>query len=101
MVKDEQGSLPLEYDDTIKLFHFQRYCPATQLEMTLDLDANIHLGLDAQYAYYFEGSILPTPELISAYGYFSIKPTAAVSKALPYLIYPKTKTAADSHDPQR
>ena len=82
MVKDESGSLPLEYEETIKLFHFYKSCPATNLETTLDLDANIHLGLYAQYAYYFEGSILPTPELISSYGYFSIEPAAAVSSPL-------------------
>lgn len=76
----EDGTLPLEYEDTIKLFHFQRYCPKLGLTTTMDLDANIHLGLYSQYGYYFEGSILPTPELISAYGYFSIAPVAAVRR---------------------
>ncbi|OBT62696.1 hypothetical protein VE03_07107 [Pseudogymnoascus sp. 23342-1-I1] len=78
----EDGTLPLEYEDTIKLFHFQRYCPTLGLTTTLDLDANIHLGLYTQYGYYFEGSILPTPELISAYGYFSIAPVAAILMTL-------------------
>lgn len=78
IVKDEEGSLPLEYEKTLKLFHFQKTCPKLGTS-TLDLDANIHIGLYSQYGYYFEGSILPTPELISAYGYFSIEPAAAVS----------------------
>ncbi|KAJ5918124.1 hypothetical protein N7454_010499 [Penicillium verhagenii] len=78
IVKDERGSLPLVYEDTIKLFHAHEYCPATKLEATFDIDANIHLGLYNQYGYYFEGSILPTPEVIAAYGYFSIEPTAAI-----------------------
>ncbi|PYH81931.1 hypothetical protein BO82DRAFT_414323 [Aspergillus uvarum CBS 121591] len=78
IVKDERGSLPLLYEETIKLYHAHEYCPAMNLEATFDIDAYIHLGLFNQYGYYFEGSILPTPEVISAYGYFSIEPTAAI-----------------------
>lgn len=74
----ETGTLPLEYDDTIKLFHFQTYCPTLKLTTTADMDAYIHMGLYAQYGYYFEGSILPTPQLIDAYGYFSVEPVAEV-----------------------
>ncbi|KUI70319.1 Chitotriosidase-1 [Cytospora mali] len=82
IVKDEKGALPLEYDETIKLFHFYKYCPATKIEMTLDLDSNIHVGLYSQYAYYFEGSILPTPSIINTYGYFSVQPAAAILMTL-------------------
>nr|WBV74231.1 putative chitinase [Pestalotiopsis kenyana] len=78
----EDGTLPLEYEDTIKLFHFQRYCPKLGMTTTLDMDANIHVGLYAQYGYYFEGSILPNTELISAYGYFSVEPAAAILMTL-------------------
>ncbi|KAK9413532.1 hypothetical protein SUNI508_11854 [Seiridium unicorne] len=82
ITKKEDGSLPLEYEDNVKLLHFQKYCPKLDLNTTLDLDANIHIGLYSQYGYYFEGSILPTPELISAYGYFSIEPAAAILMTL-------------------
>jgi hypothetical protein len=82
----EDGTLPLEYEDTIKLLHLQRHCETLGLTTTIDLDANIHLGLYSQYGYYFEGSILPTPELISAYGYFSIEPVAAVRRKLPFIL---------------
>jgi hypothetical protein len=85
IVKDEQGSLPLDYDQTIKLFHAHKYCPKTKIDATFDIDAYIHLGLDAQYGYYFEGSILPKPSLISAYGYFSIEPGAEVSLVQTFL----------------
>lgn len=78
IVKDEKGSLPLDYEETIKLFHGHEYCPAWNTDATFDIDAFIHLELSGQYGYYFEGSILPTPNLISAYGYFSIEPSAAV-----------------------
>jgi hypothetical protein len=79
ITKEEDGSLPLEYDEILKLFHFREYCPTLGLTVTLDMDANIHVGLYAQYGYYFEGSILPTPQLISSYAYFSVAPAAAVS----------------------
>lgn len=46
--------------------------------MSLDIDASLDIGLDAQYAYYFEGAILPTPKLIASYAYFSIDPAAQV-----------------------
>ncbi|KUI54694.1 hypothetical protein VP1G_02085 [Cytospora mali] len=82
IVKDEKGALPLEYDETIKLFHFYKYCPATNIEMTLDLDSNIHVGLYSQYAYYFDGSILPTPSITNTYGYFSVQPVAAILMTL-------------------
>lgn len=82
MVKADKGHLPLDYDETIKLFHFSKICPKTGITTTLDLDSNIHLGLNAQYAYYFEGSILPTPNLIASYGYFAVSPAAAVSHQL-------------------
>ncbi|KAJ5712178.1 hypothetical protein N7488_006334 [Penicillium malachiteum] len=78
VVKDEQGSLPLDYQETIKLFHAHEFCPTYNIDATFDIDANIQLGLYAQYGYYFEGSILPTPTLISSYGYFSIEPAAAI-----------------------
>ncbi|OKL57184.1 hypothetical protein UA08_07332 [Talaromyces atroroseus] len=72
------GSLPLEYQEHIKLFHAQEYCPKWNLNATFDVDAFLRLGLYNQYGYYFEGSTLPTPEVISAYGYFSIQPAAVV-----------------------
>lgn len=68
----------MEYDETIKLFHAQGYCPDLNITATVDLDANIHLALRAQYGYYFEGAILPTLSLIAAYGYFSVAPEASV-----------------------
>jgi hypothetical protein len=80
IVKDEKGSLQLDYVDTIKLFHAHVYCPATNLDATFDIDASISLALQAQYGYYFEGAILPSPQLIAAYGYFSIEPIASVSQ---------------------
>ncbi|OBT52519.1 hypothetical protein VE04_06299 [Pseudogymnoascus sp. 24MN13] len=82
MVKSDTGFLPLEYEENIKLFHFAKTCPKTNLKTTLDLDANIHMGLYAQYAYYFEGSILPTPTLIASYGYFSVSPAADILMTL-------------------
>ncbi|RDH30342.1 hypothetical protein BDQ94DRAFT_161391 [Aspergillus welwitschiae] len=85
IVKDEKGSLPLDYEETIKLFHGHEYCPAWNTDATFDIDAFIHLELNGQYGYYFEGSILPTPNLISAYGYFSIEPTAAILLTIPEL----------------
>ncbi|KAJ5204380.1 bacteriodes thetaiotaomicron symbiotic chitinase, partial [Penicillium cinerascens] len=56
ITKKDQGYLPMEYDETIKLFHAE--------------------GTDITY--YFEGAILPTPSLIAAYGYFSVAPEAAI-----------------------
>ncbi|GLA58752.1 hypothetical protein AtubIFM54640_008854 [Aspergillus tubingensis] len=82
IVKDEKGYLPLDYVDTIKLFHAHATCPKTNIDATFDIDADIKLALQAQYGYYFEGAILPTPKLISAYGYFSIEPTAAILMTL-------------------
>ncbi|RMJ27114.1 Glycosyl hydrolases family 18 [Aspergillus sp. HF37] len=78
MVKEAKGSLPMEYDEKIKLFHSRAKCPNLNIEASLDLDAYIHMGLYTQYGYYFEGSILPTPSLVSAYGYFSVEPAAEV-----------------------
>uniref|UniRef100_A0A093VIR1 chitinase n=2 Tax=Talaromyces marneffei PM1 TaxID=1077442 RepID=A0A093VIR1_TALMA len=78
ITKKDQGYLPMEYDETIKLFHAQGYCPDLNITATVDLDANIHLALRAQYGYYFEGAILPTPSLIAAYGYFSVAPEASI-----------------------
>jgi hypothetical protein len=96
IVKDEQGSLPLDYEETLKLFHAHKNCPKLNLDATFDIDAYIHLGLDAQYGYYFEGAILPTPSLIASYGYFSIEPAAEVS--LPQ-IFVHVEWKADNLDP--
>ncbi|KAJ5658730.1 CAZyme family GH18, partial [Penicillium longicatenatum] len=76
IVKEDSGTLPLEYEQSHKLLHWENNCGG--VDKTLDLDAYFHLGLDAQYAYYFEGAILPTPKLIAAYGYFSVEPEAEV-----------------------
>ncbi|KAJ5705359.1 hypothetical protein N7536_001048 [Penicillium majusculum] len=78
IVQDEVGSLPLEFEETMKLYHAEKYCPKLNINATFDIDASIKLGLDAQYGYYFEGAILPTPSLIASYGYFSIHPAAAI-----------------------
>ncbi|KAJ5650264.1 uncharacterized protein N7484_003987 [Penicillium longicatenatum] len=78
IVKDERSYLPLDYEEKIKLFHAHANCPKTNIDAIFDIDANIKLALNGQYGYYFEGSILPTPTLISAYGYFSIEPVAAI-----------------------
>ncbi|KAJ5672187.1 hypothetical protein N7507_001314 [Penicillium longicatenatum] len=83
IVKDETSYLPLDYEENIKLFHAHANCPKTNIDATFDIDANIKLALNCQYGYYFEGSILPTPTLISAYGYFSIEPVAARSLCSP------------------
>ncbi|KAJ5907344.1 hypothetical protein N7495_000026 [Penicillium taxi] len=66
------------YDETMKLYHAYAYCLAIKTEATFDIDAFINLALYNQYGYCFEGSILPTPEVISAYGYFSIEPVAEI-----------------------
>lgn len=78
IVKDEEGSLPLDFMQTMKLYHAEKYCPALNINATFDIDASINLELNAQYGYYFEGAILPTPSLISSYDYFSIDPIATV-----------------------
>ncbi|KAJ5666169.1 uncharacterized protein N7477_008617 [Penicillium maclennaniae] len=78
IMKDEKSSIPLDYIEKIKLFHAHAQCPKTNIDAIFDIDADISLALDGQYGYYFEGSILPTPTLISAYGYFSIAPMAAI-----------------------
>lgn len=83
IVQDEEGSLPLEYKETIKLFHAKTFCPKINTEATFDIDAFLHLGLNAQYGYYFESTVLPSPSLVSAYGYFSILPVAEVSFCFP------------------
>ncbi|KAJ5653046.1 hypothetical protein N7490_000049 [Penicillium lividum] len=75
---NEKSSIPLDYIKKIKLFHAHTQCPKTNIDATFDIDADISLALDGQYGYYFEGSILPTPTLISAYSYFSIAPIAAI-----------------------
>jgi hypothetical protein len=76
IVKDSSGYLPLNYYDTIKLFHWDEQCSGKQ--MSLDIDSTLDIGLNAQYAYYFEGAILPTPKLISSYAYFSVAPAAEI-----------------------
>ncbi|KAJ5094625.1 CAZyme family GH18, partial [Penicillium angulare] len=76
IVKDSSGYLPLNYFNTIKLFHWDEQC--TGKSMSLDIDASLDMGLNAQYAYYFEGAILPTPKLISSYAYFSVAPEAQI-----------------------
>lgn len=81
IVQDEKSSPSVDYIDTIKLFRAQTYCPKLNLETTVDIDANIKLALNAQYAYYFEGAILPSPHMTSAYSYFPVQPEAAVSFA--------------------
>lgn len=76
IVKESAGSLPLNFFKTIKLFHWDEQC--TGKSMSLDIDASLDMGLDAQYAYYFEGSILPTPKMIASYAYFSVEPAAQI-----------------------
>ncbi|KAL4954842.1 hypothetical protein BDW69DRAFT_193734 [Aspergillus filifer] len=76
IVKDSSGSLPLNYFNTIKLFHWDEQCSGRQ--MSLDIDASLDIGLDAQYAYYFEGAILPSPKMIASYAYFSVDPAAQI-----------------------
>ncbi|KAJ5344046.1 CAZyme family GH18 [Penicillium brevicompactum] len=76
IVKNSSGYLPLNYYDTIKLFHWDEKCSGKQ--MSLDIDSTLDIGLNAQYAYYFEGAILPTPKLISSYAYFSVAPAAEI-----------------------
>lgn len=74
--------MPLLYEDKIKLFHADKYCPNMNLRATFDIDAQMKLALNAQYGYYFEGAILPKPSLVSAYGYFLIEPDVMVSHIL-------------------
>ncbi len=37
----------MEYDETIKLFYAEGHCPDLNITATVDLDANIYLGLNA------------------------------------------------------
>lgn len=46
--------------------------------MSLDIDASLDIGLDAQDACYFEGAILPSPKMIASYSYFSVDPAAQI-----------------------
>lgn len=77
IVQDEKGYLPLTYEGDAKLLELTQNCSGDS-PYKLDLDVNMKVGLHAQYAYYFEGAILPTPKLIAAYSYFSVEPSAEI-----------------------
>jgi len=77
IVQDEKGYLPLTYEGDAKLLELTQNCSGDS-PYKLDLDVNMKVGLHAQYAYYFEGAILPTPKLIAAYSYFSVEPSADI-----------------------
>ncbi|OJJ36372.1 hypothetical protein ASPWEDRAFT_108842 [Aspergillus wentii DTO 134E9] len=75
IVKSEKGYLPLAYDGSVKLLELTQNCSGDS-PYKLDLDTRLKVGLHAQYAYYFEGAILPAPKMIASYAYFSINPSA-------------------------
>ncbi|KZF20522.1 glycoside hydrolase family 18 protein [Xylona heveae TC161] len=71
----DMGFLSMAIRKTIKLYHAQRGCQSSTAMASLDIDLDAYVNMEATYAYYFSGTIVP-PAVTGTYAYFGLEPTA-------------------------
>ncbi|KAF8449898.1 hypothetical protein BDZ91DRAFT_702718 [Kalaharituber pfeilii] len=78
--KEDKGAIDMRLTRSFNLFHFEDKCVRGNsiTKVQADLDASMDMGLNARYAYYFHGHILPTPKTEEAFAYFGIQPVGNV-----------------------
>jgi hypothetical protein len=67
------GDLPLNYETSLLLWSKSTGCPNAKAEMSVYLDTSLYM--QANYAYYFEGTIVP-PQVTDTYAYLGMQPEA-------------------------
>ncbi|KAF3229694.1 hypothetical protein TWF106_000082 [Orbilia oligospora] len=74
------GKLPMHYEKSMLLYRSQKGCPRGKslLRASLDITANVKFDMNARWAYYLTGTIVPL-RLDETYAYFSVAPDAELS----------------------
>lgn len=70
----EKGNLDLTYSKSLLIYSARVGCPESTLQAGLDIHADASLNLNAQYAYYLSGTVVP-PAVDDTFAYFSVQPT--------------------------
>lgn len=69
------GFLTMAFQKSILLYHAQVGCPQSTAMARLDVTLDASIQMDATYAYYFSGTLLP-PDITGTYAYFGLEPSA-------------------------
>ena len=69
------GYLTMAFAKSILLYHAQVGCSQSTAMATLDITLDANIAMDATYAYYFSGTIVP-PGITGTYAYFGLEPSA-------------------------
>lgn len=64
-----QGSLPMEFDESFLIYTARKGCSRSTLSAGIDITANAKLSMNAQYACYMSGTLVP-PSITDTYAYF-------------------------------
>ncbi|KAF3157608.1 hypothetical protein TWF569_000173 [Orbilia oligospora] len=72
--------MPMHYEKSMLLYRSRKGCPRGKslLRASLDITANVKFDMNARWAYYLTGTIVPL-RLDETYAYFSVAPDAKLS----------------------
>ena len=69
------GYLSMIFDELLYLYHYQVGCSQSNAMASLDIYLKATVDMEATYAYYFEGTIVP-PSISGTYAHFGLEPSA-------------------------
>ena len=74
--KEDQGSMSMAVTRSIVLYSGRKSCTYgnAQLNAALDVVTDASITMDARYAYYFSGTVLPL-SITNTYAYFGVQPS--------------------------
>jgi GH18 family chitinase len=71
----DKGDLNMMYSKSLLIYSARVGCEKSTLQAGLDIHADASLNLNAQYAYYLSGTIVP-PSVDDTFAYFGVQPQA-------------------------
>lgn len=77
--KEDQGSISMAVTRSIVLYSGRKSCTYgnAQLNAALDVVTDASVAMDARYAYYFSGTVLPL-SITNTYAYFGVQPSVSL-----------------------
>jgi hypothetical protein len=71
----DKGELPMNLQKSLLIYSARTGCAGSTLEAGLDIHADAKISMNARYAYYLSGTLVP-PAIDDTYAYFGVQPDA-------------------------
>ncbi|KAI9892808.1 MAG: hypothetical protein M1814_000967 [Vezdaea aestivalis] len=69
------GDLPMTLEKSLLIYKARVGCSQSTIQAGLDINADTKITMNARYAYYLSGSLIP-PKIVDTYAYIGVQPSA-------------------------